>query len=75
MPMPTSPFMETLRQHMLVRHYSKRSIDCYLYWVRYYIRFSGKRNPIETGSLLSRMRGSPALLYEQGLGTDGYSGV
>lgn len=49
--MPSSPFMDSLRQHMLVRHYSKRTIDSYLYWIRYYIRYHGKRHPIEMGSL------------------------
>jgi integron integrase len=30
---------------MLVRHYSKRTIDSYLYWIKYYIRFHQKRHP------------------------------
>lgn len=34
---------------MLMRHYSKRTIDSYLYWSRYYIRFSGKVHPAEMG--------------------------
>lgn len=47
--MPVSPFLDSLRQHMLVRHYSKRTADSYLYWVRYYIRFHGKCHPAEMG--------------------------
>lgn len=49
--MPSSPFMDSLRQHLLVRHYSKRTIDSYLYWIRYYIRYHRKRHPAEMGSL------------------------
>ncbi|MES2627152.1 MAG: integron integrase [Pseudomonadota bacterium] len=47
--MPPSPFMQTLSEHMLVRHYSKRTIDSYLYWIRYYIRFHHKRHPKDMG--------------------------
>lgn len=35
---------------MLVRRYSKRTIDGYLYWIRYYIRFQGRRHPAEMGA-------------------------
>jgi integron integrase len=48
--MVASPFMEALHRHMLVRHYSKRTIDSYLYWIRYYIRFHRKRHPQEMGA-------------------------
>ena len=47
--MPASPFLDGLRQHMLVLHGSKRTIDSCLYWVRYYTRFSRKRHPAEMG--------------------------
>jgi integron integrase len=43
--MARSPFMQALYEYMLVRHYSKRTIDGYLYWIRYYIRFHHKRHP------------------------------
>lgn len=45
--MAGSPFMAALREHMLARHYSHRTIDSYLYWIRYYIRFHSKRHPAE----------------------------
>lgn len=48
--MPGSPFMEELRRHMLMRRYSSRTIDSYLYWVRFYIRFSDRRHPAELDS-------------------------
>ena len=47
--MPSSPFMEELRQHMIVRRYSKRTIESYSYWIRFYIRYHGKRHPAEMG--------------------------
>lgn len=48
--MPPSPFMQALREHMLTRRYGKRTVDTYLYWVRYYIRYHGKRHPAEMGA-------------------------
>src|SRR5690606_18081151 len=42
-----SPFMQSLADFMLVRRYSKRTVDTYLYWIRYYIRFHGLRHPKE----------------------------
>ena len=44
-----SPFMEALRQHMLTRHYGKRTVDSYCYWIRYYIRHAGRRHPADLG--------------------------
>ena len=34
----------------IVRHYGKRTIDGYLCWVRYYIRYHDKRHPLEMGA-------------------------
>ncbi|GAB5498406.1 MAG: hypothetical protein PsegKO_07170 [Pseudohongiellaceae bacterium] len=48
--MAPSPFMRSLREHMLMRRYSKRTVDSYLYRVRYYIRYDGKRHPAEMGA-------------------------
>lgn len=45
--MAASPFMTKLREYMLAHHYSLRTIDGYTYWIRYYIRFHGKRHPAE----------------------------
>lgn len=45
--MAASRFMAALREHMLARHYSLRTIDGYLYWIRYYIRFHGRRHPAD----------------------------
>jgi hypothetical protein len=32
---------------MLVRRYSRRTVDSYLHWIRCYIIFSGKKHPAE----------------------------
>ena len=48
--MAPSPFMAALYRHMLAHHYSKRTVDSYLYWIRYYIRFHKKRHPQELGA-------------------------
>lgn len=37
--------MQSLADFMRVRRYSKRTVDTYLYWIRYYIRFHGLRHP------------------------------
>ena len=47
--MPPSPFMQDLAQKMLMRHYSKRTVDSYCYWIRYYICYHGKRHPKDLG--------------------------
>lgn len=36
---------------MLGLRYSKRTVDSYLYWVRYYIRFNKKRHPAELSAV------------------------
>lgn len=48
--MAPSPFMDALSRHMLAHHYGKRTVDSYLYWIRFYIRFHSKRHPQEMGS-------------------------
>lgn len=45
--MAASPFMQSLADFMHVRRYSKRTVDTYLYWIRFYIRFHGLRHPKE----------------------------
>ena len=38
-----------VRQALRLRHYSRRTEDAYVWWVRRYIRFSGRRHPRELG--------------------------
>lgn len=45
--MAPSPFMRSLQDFMMVRRYSRRTVDSYLYWIRYYIRFHQMRHPTE----------------------------
>lgn len=45
-----SPFMESVRTAIRVRHYSIRTEEAYLMWVRRFILFHGKRHPAEMGA-------------------------
>lgn len=45
-----SPFMEALRRDMRMRGYSLKTEKSYLYWIRYFIRFSNFRHPSKMGS-------------------------
>jgi integrase-like protein len=38
-----------VRQAIRLRHYSRRTEEAYLGWVRRYVRFSGLRHPAELG--------------------------
>lgn len=44
-----SPFVESVSRYMSVRRYSKRTIDTYLYWIKYFIVQQGRRHPLEMG--------------------------
>jgi integron integrase len=48
--MPPSPFLEAIHQHMLARHYGRRTADSYVYWIRFFIRFHEKRHPQDMGA-------------------------
>lgn len=45
-----SPFLRQVREAIRVRHYSRRTEDAYLGWIRRYILFHGKRHPAEMGA-------------------------
>ena len=47
--MSTSPFLRSLREHMLVRRYSLRTVKSYSYWIKSFILFHGKVHPTELG--------------------------
>ena len=51
MPSTPSPFLESISRFMTVRRYSKRTIEAYLYWVKYFIIFHKKRHPSEMSGL------------------------
>jgi integrase len=44
-----SPFLERVQEAIRVRHYSIRTEEAYLFWVRRFILFHGKRHPAEMG--------------------------
>ncbi len=45
--MTASPFLTSIRDFMSVRRYRKRTIETYLYWIRFFILYHGKRHPSE----------------------------
>ena len=49
--MAKSPFLESISSFMRVRNYSKRTIDAYLYWIKYFIVFCGKQHPKDLDSV------------------------
>jgi len=48
--MAASPFLTALREFMMVRRYSRRTIDSYLHWIKYFILFHERRHPSELGA-------------------------
>jgi integrase len=48
--MPPSPFLDAVSRHMLAHHYSKRTAESYVYWIRFYIHFHNKRHPKDLGA-------------------------
>lgn len=47
--MSESPFLKSIESFMRVRQYSRRTIDSYLYWVKYFIVFNKKQHPEQLG--------------------------
>lgn len=48
--MTTSPFMESIRAKIRVKHYSLRTEQSYMQWARRFIFFHNKRHPAEMGA-------------------------
>ncbi len=44
--MPSSPFLHSIKEYMLVRRYSPRTIKAYLYWIKCFILFHNKQHPL-----------------------------
>lgn len=44
-----SPFLQKVVNQIRVRHYSRRTEETYLHWIKRYIRFHNKRHPAEMG--------------------------
>ena len=49
--MSESPFLNSIREFMMVRRYSRRTIKSYLYWVKYFMVFHEKKHPSEMGAV------------------------
>ena len=47
--MSESPFLRSIEQLMYRRFYAKRTVQAYLYWIRFFILFHNKRHPSEMG--------------------------
>ena len=47
--MAQSPFLDSIRRFMLVRGYSRRTIDAYLYWIKRFILYHSKAHPSNMG--------------------------
>ncbi|WWE61358.1 phage integrase N-terminal SAM-like domain-containing protein [Parasalinivibrio latis] len=45
----SSPYLEYIREFMYTRRYVKRTVDVYLYWIKFFIIYSGKRHPSDMG--------------------------
>ncbi|WP_024872679.1 integron integrase [Tolumonas lignilytica] len=48
---PSSPFLASIFEYMVTRQYSHSSIEAYIYWIRYFIRFNQNQHPSEMGDM------------------------
>jgi len=48
---PSSPFLDRVREAIRVRHYSIRTEDAYVHWIKRFILFHKKRHPEEMGEV------------------------
>src|SRR5262245_18431861 len=47
---PAPPLHDRVREAIRLRHYSIRTEQAYVDWIRRFIRFHGKRDPVELGA-------------------------
>ncbi|MCE0495432.1 phage integrase N-terminal SAM-like domain-containing protein [Vibrio salinus] len=45
----SSLFLQSIKETMIARHYSKNTINSYLYWIKFYILFHKKQHPAKLG--------------------------
>ena len=51
-PVPSKPkLLDQLRSEIRYRHYSYRTEQAYVYWVRFFIKFHSLRHPLEMGEI------------------------
>lgn len=46
---PTSPFLAAIYEQMMTSRYAMSTIEAYLYWIRFYIRFHHLVHPATLG--------------------------
>src|SRR5262245_42114238 len=46
---PKPRLLDRVREALRVRHYSRRTEEAYVAWIRRYVLFHGKRHPVELG--------------------------
>lgn len=46
---PSSPFLRSIYEYMLSRHFAINSVDAYIYWIRWFIRFHQNEHPTNMG--------------------------
>ena len=49
-PLQSAKILEQVRERVRYLHYSMRTEEAYLYWIRFFIRWSGTRHPKEMGA-------------------------
>ena len=52
--MPSPRLLDQVRDRLRVKHYSMRTEDTYLHWIRRFILFHGKKHPREMGGPAGR---------------------
>jgi hypothetical protein len=45
--MNNSPFLQHIIETMREKHYAKRTIEAYIYWMKFYINFHNKQHPAQ----------------------------
>ena len=53
---PAPRLLDHLREKIRYKHYSVSTEKLYLYWVRFFIRWSGLRHPLEMGAVDTAFR-------------------
>ena len=63
----SSPFMDSIRRVLLTHHYSYRTEQAYLHWIKRFIFHHNKRHPREMGA--TKVGVTNARYTEKGLAT------
>ena len=63
-PLQSTKILEQVRERVRNLHYSMRTEEAYLYWIRHFIRWAGVRHPRDMGAdevarLLVQMKDTP----------------